>query len=181
MIDSLDPNLLRTVDIYFDPANPAGTFDVVDRATSTVLQNNVAYSSGMLVTQNGWQVQLTGRQQAGDVVTVSENTGAATDNRNALLLAGLQSQGIMDGGVTSYEQAYSALTAEVGTVTRQVQINSDVEHALLDGAIQQRESLSGVNLDEEAADLIRFQQAYQALSRIIQTSQTLFQSLLDAV
>ncbi len=181
VIDSLDPNLLRTVDIYFDPANPSGTFDVVDRTSGTILQNNVAYSSGMQVTQNGWQVQLTGIPQPGDVFSVSENTGAATDNRNALLMAGLQSAGILDGGATTLEQSYAALTAEVGTVTRQVQINSDVEHALLDGAIAERESLSGVNLDEEAADLIRFQQAYQALSRVIQASQELFQSLLDAV
>ena len=69
----------------------------------------------------------------------------------------------------------------MGVVTQQANINYDVEKTLLDNSVASRESLSGVNLDEEAADLIRFQQAYQALARIIQTSQTLFESLLSAV
>ncbi len=181
VVDPLDGDLMRTVDIYFDPANPAGTFDVVDRATGTVLQNDVIFTNGMTLTQNGWQVQLTGSPQAGDTLTVQENVGAATDNRNMLLLAGLQSRPILDGSTASFEQSYSALTAEVGVIAQQASINLDVEESLLEGAVTQRESLSGVNLDEEAADLIRFQQAYQALSRIIQTSQTLFESLLSAV
>ena len=87
----------------------------------------------------------------------------------------------MDNGVTTFEQSYATLNAAVGVVTQQANINYDVEKTLLDNSVASRESLSGVNLDEEAADLIRFQQAYQALARIIQTSQTLFESLLGAV
>ncbi|MCW9014729.1 MAG: flagellar hook-associated protein FlgK [Gammaproteobacteria bacterium] len=177
--DVTDANLLDTVDIFFDPANPAGTFDVVDRATATVLQNNVAYTAGMTVSQNGWQVQLTGAAVAGDVLTVEENVGAATDNQNALLLADLRTQQILDNGTTTFEQSYSALTSEVGVVTQQVNINRDVEESLLNSAIAERESISGVNLDEEAADLIRFQQAYQALARVIETANTIFQTLID--
>jgi len=66
-------------------------------------------------------------------------------------------------------------------VTQQVKINQQVDESLLKNAIEKRESISGVNLDEEAADLIRFQQAYQALSRVISTSQQLFESLIAAV
>ncbi|MBI3188559.1 MAG: flagellar hook-associated protein FlgK [Gammaproteobacteria bacterium] len=181
VVDALDPDLTRTVDIFFDPANPAGSFDVVDRASGTVLQNNVIYTPGMSVTQNGWQVRLTGSPQPGDTVTVTENTNSTNDNRNMLLLAALQNTAVMDNGVTTFEQSYATLNAEVGVVTQQAKINYDVEKTLLDNAIASRESLSGVNLDEEAADLIRFQQAYQALARIIQTSQTLFESLISAV
>ena len=179
--DALDPNLVRTVDIYFDPANPTGSFDVIDRATATVLQNNVLYTPGMTVAQNGWQIQLTGSPLSGDTVTVTENTEPTNDNRNMLVLAGLQSTSVMDNGVTTFEQSYATLNAAVGVVTQQANINYDVEKTLLDNTVASRESLSGVNLDEEAADLIRFQQAYQALARIIQTSQTLFESLLSAV
>ena len=179
--DALDGDLLRTVDIYFDPANPAGRFDVVDRATGTVLQNDVLYTDGMTVSQNGWQIQLTGSPQPGDTVTMQENTGASNDNRNMLMMAGWQSRPILDGFTSTFEQSYSALTSEVGIVTQQVKINLEVEESLLQGAIERRETVSGVNLDEEAADLIRFQQAYQALSRVVQTSQTLFDSLLGAV
>jgi flagellar hook-associated protein 1 len=181
VVDATDPDLLRTVDIFFDPANPSGSFDVIDRATATVLQNNVLYTPGMTVNQNGWQIRLTGSPQPGDILTVTENTNSTNDNRNMLLLAALQNRPVMDGSVTTFEQSYAALNAEVGVVTQQAKINYDVEKTLLDHSIADRESLSGVNLDEEAADLIRFQQAYQALSRIIQTSQTLFESLLSAV
>ena len=179
--DITDGDVLRTVDIYFDPANPSNTFDVVDRATGTVLQNDVVYSQGMVVSQNGWQIQLSGNPEPGDTLTVRQNTGAATDNRNALLMVALQSTPFMDSNTSTYQHAYNTLTTEVGTVTQQVKINLEVEENLLDAALAEREIVSGVNLDEEAADLIRFQQAYQALSRIIQTSQQLFQSLLDAV
>jgi len=181
VIDITDGDVLRTVDIYFDPANPSNTFDVVDRATGTVIQNDVVYTDGMVLTQNGWQVQLTGNAELGDTLTVQQNTGAATDNRNALLLVALQNTPFMDSNTSTYQHAYNTLTTEVGTVTQQIKINLEVEENLLDAAIQEREMVSGVNLDEEAADLIRFQQAYQALSRIIQTSQQIFQSLLDAV
>ena len=180
VLNALDPALVRTVDIYFDPANPSGSFDVIDRATATVLQNNVLYTPGMTVTQNGWQIQLTGAPLSGDTITVTENTNPTNDNRNMLLMAILQNTPVLDGNVATFEQSYATLSAEVGVITQQAKINYDVEKALLDNTIARRESLSGVNLDEEAADLIRFQQAYQALARIIQTSQALFESLIRA-
>jgi len=179
--NATDSDLTRTVDVFFDPANPAGTFDVVDRASGTVLQNDVVYFNGINVNQNGWQVQLTGTPLNGDIYTVENNSNAVADNRNALLLAGKQTQAIMDNGNTTFEQSYNTLASEIGVVTQQVKINLAVEESLLQGAIERRESISGVNLDEEAADLIRYQQAYQALSRVIQTSQELFNSLLSAV
>ena len=179
VIDETNVNLLNTVTITFD--NPAGTFDVFDVTTATVLANNVAYTTGMNISFNGWQVQLAGIPQAGDVLTVQENIGAATDNRNMLLLGALRNQNILDGNTSTLEQSYAALTAEAGTLTWHAQTQRDVEQALLNQSVRERESISGVNLDEEAANLIRFQQAYQALSRVIQTSNTVFQSLLDAV
>ncbi|VAW70973.1 Flagellar hook-associated protein FlgK, partial [hydrothermal vent metagenome] len=84
--DALDGNLTRTVDVFFDPANPAGTFDVVDRSSGTVLQNDVAYFDGISISQNGWQLQLSGAPQPGDTVTVQNNSNAVGDNRNMLLM-----------------------------------------------------------------------------------------------
>ncbi|MCW8934609.1 MAG: flagellar hook-associated protein FlgK [Gammaproteobacteria bacterium] len=179
--DVLDGDLTDTVDIYFDPANPSGTFDVVDRASGTVLQNDVVYFNGININQNGWQIQLTGEPRPGDTFTVQDNAGAVADNRNALLLASLQTTGVLNNGNTTFEQSYTALTSSVGVVTQQVKIGLEVEESLLNSAIERRESVSGVNLDEEAANLIRYQQAYQALSRVIQVSQEIFDSLLNAV
>jgi len=177
--NAANANLTNTVTITF---NAAGNFDVFDvTAGAAILPANRTYTPGMTLAENGWQVQLNGTPQPGDVLTVQENIGGATDNRNALALAGIRTQGILDGGTASLEQSYSALTAEVGTITQQINISKDVEESLLSGAMAERETVSGVNLDEEAGDLIRFQQAYQALSRVVQTAQSLFQSLLDAV
>ena len=180
--DASNGNLTHTVDIFFNPATP-GAFDVIDRSTTpaTTLQTNVAYFNGITISENGWQVQLTGKPLAGDVYTVQNNANAVSDNRNALALSGLQIKGVLDGGNSTFEQSYNSLVSKVGVVSQQVKINRDVDESLLRSAIEKRESISGVNLDEEAADLIRFQQAYQALSRVISTSQQLFESLIAAV
>ena len=174
-----DANLLNPVTITFN--NPPGTFDVFDTVQGVALATNVAYTPGMNVAFNGWQVQLDGSPAAGDVITVEENTSASSDNRNMLSLIALQSTGILDGNNTTFQRDYSALTTAVGSTTQQVKINLQVEQSLLTSTQAERESISGVNLDEEAADLIRFQQAYQAMSRVVQTAQTLFQTLLDVV
>ena len=180
--DATNGNLTHTVDIFFNPATP-GAFDVIDRSTTpaTPLQTNMSYYNGITVGENGWQIQLTGKPLAGDIYTVQNNANAVSDNRNALALAGLQVKGVLDGGNSTLEQSYNSLVSKVGVVNQQVQINREVDESLLKNAIEKRESISGVNLDEEAADLIRFQQAYQALSRVISTSQQLFESLIAAV
>ncbi len=181
--DALDGDLTRTVDVFFDPTNPAGTFDLVDRATNTVIpgQDNIIYYNGIVINQNGWQMQLNGTPQPGDIITMQENTNATADNRSMLLMASLQTQNILGNSSSSFEQSYNTLTSEVGVVTQQVKINLQVEESILQQAVERRESVSGVNLDEEAADLIRFQQAYQAAARVIQVSQELFNSLLASV
>ncbi|MCW8955999.1 MAG: flagellar hook-associated protein FlgK [Gammaproteobacteria bacterium] len=178
VIDAADANLLNPVTITFN--SPATTFDVLD-VTTGVTTAGVAYSDGVTVQMNGWEIQLTGSPEAGDVIRVEENAGAATDNRNGLLLGALQGTPLLDGNTSTYQQAYNTLTTNVGSMTQQAKINLQVEENLLGAAIQDRETISGVNLDEEAADLIRFQQAYEALSRVIQTSQEIFQSLLDSI
>jgi flagellar hook-associated protein 1 len=179
--DSLDGDLTRAVDVFFDPANPAGTFDVVDQVSGTVLQNDVVYFNGITINQNGWQLQLSGEAQTGDIIRVQNNTNAASDNRNMLMLADIQKQSVINNGNTTLQQSYNTLVSGVGVVSQQVKINLQVEESILQQAIERRESVSGVNLDEEAADLIRYQQAYQAAARVIQTSQELFNSLLSAV
>jgi flagellar hook-associated protein 1 FlgK len=107
--------------------------------------------------------------------------GAVGDNGNALALAGLQGALTLASGTASFEQAYSALVGEVGTRTRQAEINANAQGKLLDQAQAERESVSGVNLDEEAANLLRFQQAYQAAAQVIATAEDMFNTLLNAV
>ena len=121
------------------------------------------------------------REIAAAAALVPPATSAPGDNRNALLLADLQTGLSMEGGNTNYQGAYSQLIGELGTQTRRSQIASEAQTALLAQAKESRESVSGVNLDEEAANLLKYQQAYQAVARIISVADDLFQTLLATV
>ena len=178
--DASNGDLFNTVTITYD----ATTNNITVTDTVTGASDTAVYFSGMTVpvgpnVQNGWQVKLTGKPENGDTFTVQKNTNAATDNTNMLALAELQNQNFLDRNSATYQQAYTAMVSEIGTLTQQFKINLEVEQSLLDNANLERQTLSGVNLDEEAANLIKFQQAYQAMTRVVQTSQTIFQSLLD--
>ena len=88
---------------------------------------------------------------------------------------------MMIGGTASFANTYGALIADVGTKTNQAAGNVSVQSHLLSQAEAAKSEVSGVNLDEEAADLVRFQQAYQAAAQVISVANTLFDSLLSAV
>ena len=173
----LNANLQDNVTITFD--TPASTFTVKDTTTNTTLASNVAYSPGNPISYNGWTVSISGSPNAGDSFTVAKNSGATADNSNALLLAGLQTANTLEGGTTSFEGAYSQLVAQVGTTASQMQVTSTAQTAMVNQLTQAQQSISGVNLDEEAANLMRYQQAYQAAGKMLQIANTLFQSILQ--
>ncbi len=173
-----DPNLRDPVTLTFN--NPPTTFNVTGATTGSPIAT-VPYVSGQPISFNGWTVKVTGTPAAGDVFTVGANTNGVSDNRNALLLTQLQTQRTLDNGTATYQDAYGQLVANVGTQTHQAKITRNAQEVLKNQAIESRDSLSGVNLDEEAADLVRLQQAYQAAAQMISVSDTLFQSLLGAV
>lgn len=174
----LNANLQAAVTITFTGAN---AFSV--SGTGTGNPTGVAYSAGSNISYNGWTIQIDGTPAAGDVFTVSANTGGVGDNRNAVALGALQSSKTLANNAAgsptaSYQDAYAQLVSVVGNDTRRTSNNSAAQQALLSNNIQTQQSLSGVNLDEEAANLLRFQQAYQAAAKIIQTSSTLFDTIL---
>jgi flagellar hook-associated protein 1 FlgK len=169
--DPADPGLLDAATIEF--TSPT-TYTINGGATHT-------YASGDAIAANGWELQISGTPEAGDTFTVESNSGGAGDNRNALALGALQTQGVLDDGNTSVSDAYSQLVAKVGTQTHQAKSNLDAQKTLHKQAQQAEQSVSGVNLDEEAANLVRYQQAYQAAARVITVSNTVFQSLIHAL
>ncbi|NOY62776.1 MAG: flagellar hook-associated protein FlgK [Gammaproteobacteria bacterium] len=162
----------------FSYTGPADRYFVLDSAGN--METSGAYVEGTPITFNGIQTALTGSAQIGDLFSVSPNSGGVGDNRNALTLAQLQTSLTLSGGTENFQAAYGGIVADVGANTRQAQINLSAQTVLLDQAIASRESLSGVNLDEEAADLLRFQQAYEASARIISAAQSMFETLLSA-
>jgi flagellar hook-associated protein 1 FlgK len=168
-----DANLLQTVTITFVDATH---FDVV--GTGTGNPSGVLYTPGASISYNGWTIQISGAPDANDVFTVSANTAGVSDNRNAVALAGLQTADVMLGGTASYLDAYAQLVSDVGNKTREVKAVGASQTALAESAFATQQEMSGVNLDEEAANLIRYQQAYQASAKVIEISSKVFDSIL---
>lgn len=171
VVDPDDAGLLTTSLIEFTgPAtysiNGAGAF---------------AYTSGDPIIINGSQFAITGTPQAGDRFTLEANTGGVGDNRNGLLLSQIQAKGILEGGTVSVNDNYRRLIADVGGTASQIQANLGAQNVILSNIQDRILSKSGVNLDEEAARLIQFQQAYQALAQVVAVASTLFETLLAAV
>ncbi len=167
-------NLQALVSIAFTSAN---TFTVTGAVPPVV--GAVSYTAGAPISYNGWTTQISGAPAAGDTFTVSINNNASADNRNALLLAGLQIQNTLEGGTASYQGAYAQLVSQVGNKTREMEVTSLAQAGMLRQTVQAQQSLSGVNLDEEAADLLRYQRAYQAAGKAMQIANTMFDTLLN--
>lgn len=170
-----DLNLKQLVTITF--TSPT-TFDVTGTGAGLPAVG-VPYTDGNNITYNGWTVQISGTPTVNDTFTVGSNTNAPTDNRNALLLAGLQNQKTLTGGTVSYQGAYSQLVSQVGSKTRELKVSSTAQDTMVAQTIQAQQAVSGVNLDEEAANLLRYQRAYQAAGKAMQIANTLFETLLS--
>ncbi|WON73592.1 flagellar hook-associated protein FlgK [Nitrosospira sp. Is2] len=169
-----NPNLQQPVTLTF--TSPT-TFDV--NGVGTGSPTGVTFTPGGSISFNGWTIKITGSPSAGDTFNIGPNTNAAADNRNALLLGALQTSNTMAGGTANYQGAYGQLVSLVGNKTRELEVTSESQAALLSQTKAVQQSESGVNLDEEAANLLRYQQAYQAASRVIQTANQMFDALLD--
>lgn len=158
-----------------------GPVTVTNNGTSTTFAAGtpVTYTPGATITAGGASFAITGTPANGDKFTLGANTNGLGDNRNALLLGSLQSKNTLDNGTTSYQGAYSQLVNQVGNKTRELGVTSAAEGKLLTQAVASQQSVSGVNLDEEATNLIRYQQAYQAAGKLMQTANSLFDVLLQ--
>lgn len=138
-------------------------------------------SVGATLAFNGWSVRLDGQPATGDVFNVQANLGGSGDGRNAEALAGHESKSMLEGGRASALTSYAGLLARVGSAGQQARIGAQARQALVDQAMSAREAVSGVNLDEEAANMVQLQQAYQAAAQVIAISDSLFTALLNAV
>lgn len=145
-------------------------------------QNTLQVSDGTYT----FEFTLSGVPQNGDSFTLDFNASGVSDNRNALKLVDLQNAqvigvdptaGIANG--TSFTDGYGELVERVGTLTAQTRVDSQATGAILKQATDSRDSLSAVSLDEEAANLIKFEQYYQASAQIIQVARSLFDTLIN--
>jgi flagellar hook-associated protein 1 FlgK len=166
-------------DTYTLAFDATGGWQITDSGNATVASGS-SYTAGSPIAFNGMAVVLSGAPAAGDRFTISANTSGGGDNRNALALASMLSQGALRGGSTSVQSAVGQFISGIGVQTAQAQAGRDAQQVVKDDAAAQFDSISGVNLDEEAANLVRYQQAYQAAAKVISIANTLFQALLDA-
>ncbi|GAB1233247.1 flagellar hook-associated protein FlgK [Ferrigenium sp. UT4] len=170
----LDANLQQPITLTFD--NPPTTYTVSGTGAPVGAQ---PYTDGATFTINGWSTRISGTPVAGDTFTVSANSNASTDGGNMLKLAQLQTANTLANGTTSYQGAYGQLIAQVGSQTRELDVTSQAQASMLAQITRAQQSESGVNLDEEAANLLKYQQAYQAAAKAMAISQAMFDSLLQ--
>lgn len=161
---------------------------------------NISYdpstASSKTISFNGLSFTISGTPKNGDSFTLSANSNGVSDNRTAQLLGGLQianslsataydansasatSLAFSSSATVSFQGAYAQLISNVGNKAREVTVTGEAQQALVDQSENTRQSLSGVNLDEEAANLMRYQQAYQAAAKMLDIASKMFDEIL---
>ena len=169
-----DPNLTQTVKLTF---TSAGTFDVT--GTGTGNPTGVAYAPGQPISYNGWALTLKGAPRIGDGFTVQANQFPLINGGNAEAMMALRDLPMFDGATAA--EGYASLLSQVGVRVQSADFAAQVSKSIAGSAETDRASVAGVNLDEEAAKLLQFQQAYQASAKMLQVSQSVFDALIQSV
>ncbi|MBD3670062.1 MAG: flagellar hook-associated protein FlgK [Gammaproteobacteria bacterium] len=180
--------LTPEIAVVFDAVNP-NEYDVLQvNPPGPNLVTNAVYNpaTGLdVVADNalgfGYEINITGNPGLNDRFDISYNLNGVSDNNNGLALSSLQTTSTMLNGTASYLDAYGSMVTSVGTHAHQADIANNAQQTLLRQARNAREEVSGVNLDEEASDMLRFQQAYQAAAQVISAANSTFDELIAAV
>jgi len=199
-----DVNQLHASDYRLNFNGSSNSFSLVRLSDNTLVNGNIPLASfPASLASEGITLSLTGTVADGDsfllrpahyaaaqfgvsisdpsTIAAAASGTAVGNNENALALAQLQISRSMNNSKSSYQEAFGSLVADVGVKTNRAMVNGQAQHSLLERAMDALDSVSGVNLDEEAANLLKFQQIYQANARVITTADDIFQSLLNAL
>jgi flagellar hook-associated protein 1 FlgK len=141
--------------------------------------SSIPYNEGDVVSFDGYEFTIDGDIKIGDIYHLEKNVDGKSDNKNSLLMLDLQMANTTDGN--SYQDAYATTLSWVGIRAQEAQLSYQASTSALSTSTSSLESVRGVNLDEEAALLLKFQQAYSAAAQLITTQQTIFNSLLAAI
>jgi flagellar hook-associated protein 1 FlgK len=176
-----DANLAQPIELTFTSATTFTITGTVTGAPSTTI------TPGEPIVINGWELRLTGTPQAGDRVLINPAAPTQSNNGNALGMLALRdapmvgqemSAGVAIGGETITD-AYASVMASVGVRVQGAKASAEMSQAIAKDADAARNSVAGVNLDEEAARLIQFQQSYQAAAKVLQIAQSVFDTLMQ--
>jgi flagellar hook-associated protein 1 FlgK len=184
---TVDPD--QTATITFTSGTGAYDWELRDRVTNALVSSGSGtWSAGNPIALNGFELSLAGVPASGDVFSVAQTAFPASNNGNALALANLRDAMLVgrvangSGGLTggmNVTDAWAAAMADIGVRAQGAMTASSISTQVADAAKQAWSERSGVNLDEEAAKLMFYQQGYQAASKVLQVAQTLFDTLLD--
>ena len=185
---SLNPNLTATITFTDDAGGYS--YSMVDSTGALPTTSGTGtWTAGQPIKLNGWSMELSGVPRSGDVIGVQKTAFPAGNNGNANALLALRDvpfvgQQTLAGGVIqtgdTVTDAYAAALAKVGVRVQSTKFSADQSASIAADAKLAQSSATGVNLDEEAARLIQFQQSYQAAARMLQVAQSLFDTLLQA-
>jgi flagellar hook-associated protein FlgK len=170
-----DPLQLRTSTLEVTFTSDS-VYQIRDTQDATVLAQRT-YVPGQPIAYQNLQVALTGTPKSGDVFTIDNNRDGFGSNDNLLRLIEVESAKVLGNDETLHD-AYLGLLNQAGSTARQAQVTQEALQVVYEQANEARDQVAGVNLDEEAANLIRFQQTYQASARLLQTANQLFDAIL---
>lgn len=177
VLDTANGSLTDSVDIVFTSET---SYDVIDASSGTTLSSATGYSEGDAIQLNGWEVSISGDIQTGDTHRIEANVSGVGNNSNGLALADMQNTLTVAGNQT-FNESYGTMVSRIGAQTNSAETRADALESLKNNAIDRQQATQAVSLDEEAIDLTRFQQAYQASAQIISAADDMFQTILGAV
>ena len=155
------------------------TYQIVDDKTETILANREYDLSEGGIQYQGLFIKLDGLPQKGDLFTVDGNIDGIGDNSNIIEIAELEKKKVFSGNDGfSLSEKYDVLITNVGTFAQRAGVTKEALSVVYDENIAKRDQVAGVSLDQEAADLVRFQQAYQASAKVMQTASVLFDAII---
>jgi flagellar hook-associated protein 1 FlgK len=170
IVDATDPNLLATATIQFLTPN---TFSINGAGS-------FAYTPGADIDINGTRIQISGQPAVGDQFLIGANIGGMGDNRAVQQMLARLGQSVF-AGETSLQDAAASLVTSVGSRTAEASNQSEVQQFMFDQNRERLDSVRGVNLDEEAANMLRYQQLYEAAAQTMAVANTLFNTLLSVL
>lgn len=184
----------RNDPLYMDADNPLkivvtdntdgqATFSLVDKngkSAGSLLATPDPLSGKVTLSFAGIEVEMNGSPAVGDEFTFNYNETGSGDSRNITKMAGLQSQKIMNNNKATFQDVYSGMISEIGAKTANADVSMQSSAILKQQSFERIQSNSGVNMDEEAANLLMFQQHYSAAARVISVATELFDTILQA-
>ena len=173
LVDPADPDRHTPATLRYN-----GTGFDLTRGVPPVSAGTIAWTPGQPIDYAGWSIAVQGTPASGDTVDIVTVADPSADNRNARAMLALAEGGIVGG--ETFSDAFAALLVDTGTRAESALATEAVSQRLLGDARAAHASQSGVNLDEEAARLMQYQQMYQAAARVIQAAQSMFDALLGA-